>query len=44
VSERAFVSDHFGGAGALKLFMLNLHMETIGVAPLLFFETQTSKN
>jgi hypothetical protein len=36
VSERALTSDHFGGAGALQLFMVNFHMETTGVVPLLF--------
>jgi hypothetical protein len=35
-SERAPASNHFGGAGAFQLFMVNLHMETTGAAPLLF--------
>jgi hypothetical protein len=34
--RRALASDHFGGAGALQLFMVNFHMETLGASPLLF--------
>jgi hypothetical protein len=26
--ERALASDHFGGAGALQLFMVNFRMKT----------------
>jgi hypothetical protein len=36
VSERALASDHFSGAGALQLFMINFRMETPGADPLLF--------
>jgi hypothetical protein len=36
VSERALASDHFGGVGALQLFMVNFHIEISGAAPLLF--------
>jgi hypothetical protein len=35
-SERALTSDHFGGVGALQLFMINFYMEIPGAVPLLF--------
>jgi hypothetical protein len=41
--KRALAFDHFGGAGALQLFMVNFRMETVGDAPLLFCWNQTSK-
>jgi hypothetical protein len=34
--RRALVSDHFGGAEALQLFLVNFYMKTTGTAPLLF--------
>jgi hypothetical protein len=30
VSRRTFVSDHFSGAGAFQLFIINFHIKTFG--------------
>jgi hypothetical protein len=42
-SERTFVSDHFGGAGALKLFMINFYTKTIGAAPFFLLKPNIEK-
>jgi hypothetical protein len=41
--RRALASDHFGGAGALQLCMINFSMETTGAALLSFVGNQISK-
>jgi hypothetical protein len=42
-SERTLASDHFCGAGAFQLFMVNFHMKTPEAALLIFVGNQTSR-
>jgi hypothetical protein len=35
-ARKELASDHFGGAGALQLFMVNFYMKTSGAAPRIF--------